>query len=88
MLTAYYYNYVHKNNTDTVDISTEAENLCAFNVYQLANKSLDSFIFDHEASNDRAEKCSISSLYQCKSRRRLVNSQNAVADKQCTYVNM
>ena len=70
-----------------MDISIEAEKLFASSVYQLANKSLDNFISDHEASNDRAEKCAISSHYQCNSRR-LVTSQNAVADKQCMYISM
>ena len=77
-------------NTGTVNVDSEAENLSALNsVYQLDNSSVDNStlqccIVHDGASDDRADKCSISSYYN--HRKRYLALHSTTIDKQCKYI--
>ena len=67
-------------------INNEAENLTALSYYQLDysfvdNSTLQCCIVHDGASDDRADKCSISSLYH--HRKRCLALHSTTTDKQC-----
>ena len=73
-----------------MDVDTEAENLTALSSvfhldYSLVDNSTLHCCFVHDgASDDRADKCSISSYYH--HRRRHLTLHSTTTDKQCKYI--
>ena len=75
-------------NTDIKDTNIEAEKLSALSVYQLDYSSVDNSTLQccvvHDgASDDRADKCSISGYYH--HRKRHLALHTTTTDKQCKY---
>ena len=74
-------------NTDIKHINVEAEELNALSsVYQLDYSSVDNPDLQccDEASDDRADKCSISGYYHHRKRHLALNT--TTTDKQCKYI--
>ena len=84
------YMYVYMYKTDNVDVNTEAENLTALSsVYQLDYSSVDNSaiqccVVQNVASDDRADKCSISDYYHHRKRYSVLHS--TTTEKQCEYM--
>ena len=82
--------YVRMYNIGSVIVDSEAENLTALSsVYQLDNSLVDHStlqccIVHDGASDDRADKCSISSCYN--HRKRYLALHSTTTDKQCKYI--
>ena len=94
ILNYFIYTYMHTNHfiricmyTDTVDVNTEAENLTALSsVYQsdyrsAENSTLQCCVAHDGASDDRADKYSISSYYH--HRKRFLALHSTTTNKQC-----
>ena len=76
-------------NTDIKDMNIEAEELSVLSVYQLDYSSVDNSTLQccvvHDgASDDRADKCSISGYYH--HRKRHLALHTTTTDKQCKYI--
>ena len=74
--------------TDIKDMNIEAEEISALSVYQLDYSSVDNSTLQccvvHDgASDDRADKCSISGYYH--HRKRHLALHTTTTDKQCKY---
>ena len=83
------YTYICMYYTGTVNVDTEAESLNALSsVYQLdyssvENSTLQCCVVHDEASDDRADKCSINTDYH--HRKRYLNLHSTTTDKLCKY---